>query len=59
MLEMKTLNHKIDSILDNLKLRHIIIDMSCVNYIDSMGINEILHVSFLYFNCMIYFIVYI
>ncbi len=56
---MKTLSHKIDSILDNLKLRHIIIDMSCVNYIDSMGINEILHVSFLYFNCMIYFIVYI
>ena len=47
MFEMKNLNHKIDSILDNLKLKHIIIDMSCVNNIDSMGINEILHVSFI------------
>jgi anti-anti-sigma regulatory factor len=48
MFEMNNLNKKIDSILDNLKLKHIIIDMSSVNYIDSMGINEILHVSFLY-----------
>lgn len=44
-IEMEDENaNDIDSILKNIMVKHIILDMSCVNYIDSMGIEAILTV---------------
>lgn len=39
-------SNDIDSILKNITVKHIILDMSCVNYVDSMGIDVILTVIY-------------
>lgn len=36
----------VDEILNEIKLKYIILDFSCVNYIDSQGVNAIIQVKF-------------
>jgi len=40
------LNQKISAILTTLPIKDIILDFSCINNIDSMGINSIIQVKF-------------
>ena len=42
------LKRKKDDVLKQLPIQHIIIDFSCVNFIDSMGVNAIIQVIFEY-----------
>jgi hypothetical protein len=35
---------QVKNALDDIKLKHIILDFSCVNYIDSQGVNAVLQV---------------
>lgn len=50
-------------IIEEIEIKHIILDCSCMNYIDSQGINAIIQVNnfmflnFIYF-CLITFIYY-
>jgi anti-anti-sigma regulatory factor len=39
------LEHRIDAIKASLPIKHIIIDFSCVNIIDSMGVSALVNVS--------------
>ena len=39
---------KIDNISHDLKIKHIIVDLSCVNFIDTQGINCLIQVNNLY-----------
>ena len=39
------LNKKISEILMHVSIKNVIIDFSCINYIDSMGVNAILQVG--------------
>ena len=43
----RELDNKIAEIKENQSIQHIIIDFSCINYIDSMGVNAILQVNIL------------
>lgn len=41
----RELEEKIQDILETIQVQEIIIDFSCINFIDSMGVNAILQVT--------------
>jgi MFS superfamily sulfate permease-like transporter len=45
--EQAKLNHdsELKSIIDQIEIKHIVLDMSCVNFIDSMGVESILQLK--------------
>ena len=43
-----TLEEKIENILEEVKIKDLIIDFSCVNYIDSMGIDALIKLTDMY-----------
>ena len=55
------LKKKITEILMHVSIKNVIIDFSCINYIDSMGVNAILQVSpnKIYFSMKNFFLIQI
>ena len=45
-----------EKILSELEIKYVIMDCSCMNYVDSQGVNEILNVTYIFLFALFYLI---
>jgi hypothetical protein len=45
-----------EKVLSELEIKYVIMDCSCMNYVDSQGVNEILNVTYIFLFALFYLI---